>query len=210
MEIIKSIETIRSRIKIRFESGWEVWLNKNCVPPFPLLEGFSVNRESFLKFILLHQYPSALNTAVAMLARRSCSQKEITNRLHFHHYDEEVISLVICKLNKEKLLNDEDFTSQWVQSRMKKYGASRIKQELRLKGIDTETASAALEELYSEDEQFENAVAFAKRKIKSIPAEKGRGNIFQTVTGMLIRKGFSWDIAKKAVNHVLSLSDPEQ
>ena len=93
---------------------------------------------------------------------------------------------------------------------MKKYGASRIKQELRLKGIDTETASAALEELYSEDEQFENAVSFAKRKIKSIPAEKGRGNIFQTVTGMLIRKGFSWDIAKKAVNHVLSLSDPEQ
>ncbi len=210
MEIIKSSETIRGRIKICFESGWEVWLNKNSVPPFPLLEGSPVNRESFLKYILLHQYPSALNTAVAMLARRSCSQKEIEDRLYYHHYDEEVVSLVVCKLNKEKLLNDEDFTSQWVQSRMKKYGASRIKQELRLKGIDTDTASAALEELYSEDEQFENAVALAKRKIKSIPVEKERGKIFQSVTGMLIRKGFSWDMAKKAVNHALSLTDPEE
>ena len=51
MEIIRSVETIRGKIRISFESGWQVWLRRNEDPGFPLAEGTAVDRESFLAYI---------------------------------------------------------------------------------------------------------------------------------------------------------------
>ena len=54
MEIILSVETVRGKTKISFESGWQVWLRRDDIPDFPLKEGTAVDRECFLKHIRLH------------------------------------------------------------------------------------------------------------------------------------------------------------
>ena len=141
MEIIRSVETIRGKIRITFESSWQVWLRRNEDPGFPLTEGTAVDRESFLAYIRIHQYPPALDHAVRMLAERSCSRREIERKLTLARFDPDVTDLVLFKLEKENLLNDREFAMQWVHSRSQKYGASRIRQELRTKGIDEDIAS---------------------------------------------------------------------
>ena len=77
MEVIRSIEYIRGKKLITFESGWKVWLKKDAELPFQLTEGFEIDRKDFEKAVLLCQYPDALNRAVAFLAVRSRSRKEI-------------------------------------------------------------------------------------------------------------------------------------
>ncbi len=201
MEVIRNVDFIRGKLKISFESGWEVWLNRNTMLPFPAAEGTEVDRESFERFILLQQYPQALEKAVSLLAERARSRKEIEDRLHFAHYDREVISLILYKLEKENLLDDQEFSRQWVQSRVKKYGSARITRELQMKGLDRETAESALEE-YSEEDELRSAALLAEKKIRSMRSETDRKVLFRRVTGMLVRRGYSWEIARKAFDLV--------
>ena len=202
MEIIQSVETVRGKVRITFESGWTVWLNRNEQPGFSLSEGTVVDKNIFEKYILLHQYPSALERAVRMLSERACSKKEIEKRLFSARYDKNVIELVLYKLEKEKLLDDLDFAEQWVQSRSKKYGSSRIYRELRIKGVDADTAESVLE-CISEEEQAEHAVQLAEKKIRSLRDSCDSVKLKQRVVGSLIRRGYSWEIASKAYETAL-------
>ena len=197
MEIIRCVEEIRGRKRITFESGWQVWLLKRCETPFSLEEGAEIDGEAFRKHILLSQYPSALDRAIALLAQRPHSKDEIRVRLENACYDPEVISLVLYKLEKENLVDDTDFAFQWVESRVKKYGTARIRRELRLKGIDPETAEKALTSA-TEEEQLEHAVEFAARKLRSLRDPADRRKSFQSVTAALVRRGYSWETARKA------------
>ncbi len=209
LEIIKQVETIRGKIKILFESGWQVWLEQGRLPGFPLAEGTEVDRETLEKFLLLQQYPAALEKAVSMLALRPCSKSEIERKLKNMHFDPAVTELVVYKLEKEKLVDDLEFTEQWINSRIKKYGAARIYQELIQKGIDHDTARQALNSM-PDEEQLEHAVLFARKKVSQRQKDTDRKKLFRQVTGMLVRKGYSWEIAKKAFDTVVGdLSEPE-
>ena len=202
MEIIRSVETIRGQIRITFESGWQVWLRRNEDPGFPLTEGTAVDRESFLAYIRIHQYPPALDRAVRMLAERSCSRREIERKLTLARFDPDVTDLVLFKLEKENLLNDREFAMQWVHSRSRKYGASRIRQELRTKGIDGDIASEILEDL-SEEDQLRQAVALAVKKIRSLQPSCEEKKWKQRITSFLVRRGYSWDLALKAFEEAM-------
>ena len=202
MEIIRSVETIRGKIRITFESSWQVWLRRNEDPGFPLTEGTAVDRESFLAYIRIHQYPPALDHAVRMLAERSCSRREIERKLTLARFDPDVTDLVLFKLEKENLLNDREFAMQWVHSRSRKYGASRIRQELRTKGIDEDIASEILEDL-SEEDQLRQAVALAVKKIRSLQPSCEEKKWKQRITSFLVRRGYSWDLALKAFEEAM-------
>ena len=77
VEVIRSIEQIRGRKKIIFESGFVLWVRKGSNLPFSPDIGSEVEETDLERFILADQYPSALERAVSMLAERARSQKEI-------------------------------------------------------------------------------------------------------------------------------------
>ena len=202
MEMICSVEQSLGKLIITFESGWSVWLRQEDIPPFPLAAGTEVDREAFEKFILLRQYPKALDRAVRMLALRSYSRKEIECRLTSAHFDESVIKLVLFKLEKESLLDDRSFAEQWVYSRSGKYGPSRIYRELRMKGIDHETAESVLN-TYSEEDQSKQAVTFAMKKIHSLQNSCEPFRMKQRVLSALVRRGYAWKVAADAYEEAL-------
>ena len=197
MEVIQSVELIRGKRKITFFSGWTVWLKQSDIPSFPLTEGTEVERNSFEKFIQIHQYPNALDRAVKCLAERPRSRKEIECRLNAAHFDASVTELVLYKLEMENLLDDREFAEQWALSRSRKYGASRIRSELKNKGIDPEAIEAAMNNCY-EDDQMDRAEAFAMKKISSMHDSCDPHRMKQRILSALVRRGYSWDIAAKA------------
>ena len=209
MEIIKNAEVIRGKTKIVFESGWTVWLDRCWKPGFSLDPGTAVERADFEKFLLLHQYPSALNDAVTLLAVRNRSRLEIRQSLLRRKYDHAVIEMVLFKLEKEKLLNDEEFSAQWVQARMSKYGPIRIARELRMKGIDRDMTGSAIQEVLTEDQELENAVLLAMKKLRTEKTDAEEIKRFQRITSFLVRRGYSWEIARKAYEMALERNQGE-
>ena len=200
MEVIKQVDTVRGKVKILFESGWQVWLPADRLPEF--YPGEEIDRDKFEKYILLQQYPAAIEKAVSMLAARSCSRAEIEKKLNYHHFDSAVTELVIYKLEKENILNDLDFTEQWIQSRIKRYGKDRIFRELIYKGVDYDMAREALNSI-TDEEQLQHAVLLARKKASAGKNITDRRKLFRQITEMLLRKGYTWETAKKAYNIVI-------
>ena len=199
LEVIQNVEYVRGKTVITFESGWRVWLNKEPVPEFPLEKNVQIEHEQFEKFVVVNQYPAALEKAVTMLAMRDRSIKEIYEILQKFHFEPGVIKLAVFKLEKEGLLDDQKFSIQWVQNRIQKYGPSRIARELHIKGIDNETSAKAFESC-NEEEQLQAAVSTALKKIKQTLGKEDRITMYRKITAMLVRRGYSWETAKKAFN----------
>ena len=199
MVTIQTISFVRSSACLTLDDNQKIWLSRSDFQESGWYEGLSVEKEAFDRFVQLHQYPRALNQAVSILACRPCSKGEISRNLDQHHYTNVVIELVIYKLEKENLLDDQDFSELWVQNRIGKYGVRRIRQELRHKGIPEETADEALSRV-SDEQQLKNATVLAEKAwLKTKSGEDPRKSR-QKIIASLVRKGYSWDIATQAVD----------
>ena len=189
---------VRSCSYIQLDTGEKIWLNRSDLNEGGFSEGQEVDEPSFQQFVLLHQYPRALNLAVSMLARRPCSKGEIHSRLLHRRFTGEVADLVVCKLEKEKLLDDEDFCEQWIRFRISgHYGPSAIRRELLMKGIPSGMIESVFERLQISDVQ-EHALVLAQKAWKRIRPGEDIRKSRQKVIASVVRKGFSWDTAKSA------------
>ncbi len=198
MVIIEEITPLRTGVQIRLDSGRTVRLTRKDAEEGGFREGMSLPDEAFDQFVRLHQYPRALNQAVAMLARRPCSRHEIESRLRRTRYEEEIVELVLYKLEKERLLNDAEFADSWVQYRAGgRYGERRILQELKQKGVADDVAREAVGKLEASD-SLDNAVHLAEKALQRSKPGENKWTVRNRVLAALVRKGYSWDTAAKA------------
>lgn len=140
------------------------------------------------------------------LAIRNRSEKEIRDYLAKKQASSEIIEAIIKKLYEQKFLNDETFARAWVKSRanFKPRGKRVLVMELKQKGIEKELIQKILEE---ENEEIPDELTQAKSIIgKRIQKMEGspRQEIYNKVGAFLARRGFGWDIIKKAIDESLS------
>ena len=195
---INSIELKQRTALLVLDNGEKLTVTKADLSESGFKVGDTVEKEVFSGFIRKCQYPGAINMAVRMLAGRACSTGEIMQKLRYHHYSEDVIDMVMLKLKKENLLDDRDFSDQWVRYRVGcKYGSRRIIQELKRKGVQDDTVYEAIGKL-SYEQELDSASDIARKGwIKRKPGENA-AKTRQRVISALIRKGYSWDISKRA------------
>ncbi len=207
MDRVSALNVSGNKVRVTFESGRVYTLRKKDLLDFPLRENDPVDEKAFHQFVLLHQYPDALNAAVEMLARRACSRKEIADKLAARGCCEEVSSLVLYKLEKENLLNDQDFSEQWTRYRSGgNYGPAKIYRELRMKGVDEETAREAVSSVDDEGQAQRAFDLACKAARKCKPGEDPRKSR-QRVLRALVSRGFDWDVAREAVGKAFSSDD---
>ena len=77
MELIRDIVKERSRCCIILDQGEKYWLLASDLSEGSYAPGQEVDEEELSRFVLIRQYPRALNEAVSMLARRPCGKGEI-------------------------------------------------------------------------------------------------------------------------------------
>lgn len=104
---------------------------------------------------------------------------------------EKVRSRVISRLERQKLLSDEDFARWWVENRMRsgKKGWIAVRSELQAKGIDRDVI-AALEPDPSGE------LTRARRLYRKLCAE---GVVREKCLRRLLSRGFSWDTIRQVV-----------
>ncbi len=176
----------------------------------PLHQGEPLDIEEYDSWLMVRQYRHALDRSVAYLASHARSRREIEQKLLQCGYRPCTVEMVLYKLEKEKLLNDADFAQQWVTARStRKLGRERIVRELRQKGVSAEEAEEALETLTEED-QLSAAVALAQKAASRAKPGEDRLKLVQRITGMLIRRGFGWDIAHEAIAQTLDSASMDE
>lgn len=91
--------------------------------------------------------------ALQLLTRRDYSRAELKSKLAADAESEEELDHVLTTLQSERLLSDERYAAQRVVARGSRYGNTRLKQELRQKGVTDEDIETALPEAGDETER---------------------------------------------------------
>ena len=203
MDMITAITRERGRLRVTINDDSEVLVPLSLFRERPLTVGEPIDMEEYDQWLLLRQYRHALDRAVAFLAGRARSRREMEERLLRSGYRPCTVEMVLYKLEKEGLLDDADFARQWVDARSaRRMGRGRIAQELRRKGVSAREAEEALEGL-SEEEQLEGAIVLVEKAMTRTPSGEDPRKTAARITAMLARRGYDYDTAREAISRVM-------
>lgn len=144
----------------------------------------------------------AKDYAFLLLKFRLRSEKEIYGRLRKKKFEEKVIKETLAFLKDKRFIDDNYFAKVWIESRIKKpLGLRRLKQELKIKGIDKEIIDSQIEQIKKDYSEEDIVTEIAKRrlqKLKGIEPRKAKRRIL----GYLLRRGFSPDIVMDVISQL--------
>lgn len=204
MDVITGIRKERGRFRVTVNEAEDVLVPFSLFRERPLQEGQPLDLEEYDNWLMVRQYRAALDRSVGYLAARARSRREIEQKLLQVGYRPCTVEMVLYKLERERLLDDADFARQWVESRVHhNLGRSRIAQELRRKGVSADDAEEALSSIGAED-QLAGAVALAEKAAARIKPGEDVRKAQNRIAAMLARRGYGWDIAKEALEHVMA------
>lgn len=211
LDVVKEINEKRHSAVIVMESGEQFWLTWTQLQEREAFAvGMEVDTDELRQWLLPRQYPMALNDAVGLLAQRARASGEIRQKLRRKLYMEDTIEMVIYKLEKERLMDDEGFARDWAASRARcQIGRSRIMRELRMKGIPQEMAENALAEL-DEEEGDEAAVALARKLLRRYSGETDERKSMQKMLAAMARRGYGYEDSREAIERAIRSNEDEE
>ena len=198
---LTGVRRIHGRALLTLSNGETLSMPRAMLKERPYRSGMPFDREGFHAFLRECAYPFAMEKAVALLASRARTEKEIADALRQNAYPEQTVARVMARLHEAGYLDDEDFAGQWAASRASKgLGARRIRMELRQKGVDPDTIESALSSVDAED-QMDGALKAARKAARgkelSQPSER------QKVLAALARRGYDFSTARAALAQLM-------
>lgn len=143
--------------------------------------------------------------AIRFIALRPRTEKELRDYLlRKAGEDKEHIALELLKVFKEEgVVDDMAFITWWVEQRsyFKPKGRRVLERELSAKGISRLTITTYFEDNTLDEESL--AIDALKKKFRlfaSLPAKKQ----YEKSIRFLLSRGFSWDVAKKAFEQIVT------
>ena len=142
----------------------------------------------------------ARRLAIKYLVYRDRSRNEMACYLSEKGFSAGIVDEILSFLLENNYINDERFAMQFGKSRIenKKIGKLLLKQELRIKGIESQTIENSLYLLYKEYNEKEIAIACAKKKLPSYSSNSTE-KVMARLARFLQRKGFPSDIVYEVV-----------
>ena len=131
--------------------------------------------------------------ALRLLARREHTRQELEQKLSPHAAASEDLQGLIAGLTQKNHLSEERFAEERARTLSRKYGAARIRQDLKAKGVSAELISR----FTSSDDELQKARKILERKYRTPAAtreEKARRMRF------LQSRGFSSEIIFKLLS----------
>lgn len=131
------------------------------------------------------------------------SRAQLEQALRKKDCPDEIAAAVLDRMEEVGLVDDTAYAGMLVRSQQAGRGLARraLAQELRRKGVDDETAQAALDEVDPHDEE-DRARALVAKKMRSM---SGLAPLVQTrrLAGLLARKGYPSDVSMRIVREAV-------
>ncbi len=163
------------------------------IPPdiqhrYHLTEGMELSEEETQKLMHECRVHQAGEKAVAFLASREHSRRELEQKLAQRGFSPEEIAPALGSLEKRGLQSDRRFAEQWVRSRAERMaeGPVKLAAGLQARGIEQSLAQEVTDAVISECGRI-NMLNRAYEKL--LPKSRG---IRERLIASLVRKGFSY------------------
>lgn len=193
----------RKRVNIFIDEKFAFGLDLETLAKYNLQINQEISQKKIEEIIKEEELLKVYDKALRFLSFRPRSEKEVKDYLRKKNIGEETQKMVIGKLKKTKLLDDEQFAVWWIEQRttFRPSGKRLLEYELRKKGISKEIIEEIAPQ-FSSSFEFEGALKAARKKLSSyqkLPSLEFR----QKMTAFLARRGFSWEVIKEVIDEVL-------
>lgn len=161
--------------------------------------GQTLTNEELAELARAEALEDARERALRFLEPRPRSSTEVKQHLFKKKIATDVIEQTITRLTEAGLLDDAAFAKYWVENRetFRPRAGRALKFELKRKGVSDANIGDALGEIDESESAYRAAENRAKRW-----SELERREFFEKLTAFLVRRGFSYDIAKQAAKRL--------
>lgn len=192
---------------LTLSDGTELRMPHGMFEQSPWRIGRPITLAAFEAWMAENEYKFCMERAGHALSARNRTEKELGDTLRQAGFRNGCVDRVLARLREVGYVDDTAFTSAWIKHRTAGgYGENRIRQELRMKGIDEETIREALDAQPEEEPKnaaYEAAVKAARGK--DLSSYKDR----QKVKAALARRGFDFDSIDEALRMLARQADDE-
>lgn len=150
------------------------------------------------------------DAAVRALMRRAYSVYEMKQMLGRRTEDDKLLSNVMDRLKRAKMIDDERFAKQFARQRtdIRRQGKFRIARDLRARGVPDRHIEAALAEAANETDESTIVRQRLERKLRSFRGEIN-ANKMASMYRSLLRAGFSADVVRRELKAITREDVPE-
>ncbi len=195
----------KKRYSIYINGEYYIGISEDVLVRHSLGKGMKVTSHDLQNIVYDEEQSSANNYSLRLLSFRNRSEREIINKMKEKEYNEETIKNTISFLKQYKYIDDENFASDYVKSKMRtqKLGKIRLKQELLKKGVSKDIISTTIDELSDSDQQCQAALELATKKLQTTYKNDDTKSQYRKLGAFLQRKGFEYEIISKVLSELV-------
>ena len=196
MAIITKIEEQKNkkRVNVFVDDAFFCGLNKETAVVFRLKVDKEIDESVLKAAIFESEVKSAFEKGLDYIASRMHSKKELFEKLLKKGFEKEVIEKAIEKMQEYHYVDDFLFAKQFIEQN-KKLSKKMIENKLKQKGVLSEIIND-LQSNCDEQQEIELCIGYVQKYVKSKDMQKDGAK--QKLYASLARKGFSFDVIKKA------------
>lgn len=205
--IIKEIKKKPSVVIVTFSNGEKIKLSHSSYVEFRLYEGKEIDEEELHSLLSYEKEGEFYDYALRLLGRENYTVSSMKEKLEGKGASKAQTDSIVKRLEEADLLNDERFARIYVDdiASLRCLGKNKVLSELRSKGIKDEILSSLCFDEAKEQERAASAVAMLNRKYAKSSNEAKKSKAIAA----LLSRGFSYEVASKAVEENLAKNDAE-
>ena len=171
-------------------------LNEFCIYKNRLTVGAEINNDTLNKIQCESMGDVAFTLSLDLLSTTLKTTKQMEEYLQKKGFLPLVIEQVLQKLCDYGYLNDRFFAECFVQQKSHSVGKFKIKNELKLKGIDNQILDEVLQNVTDQDDVILGLAQKFLKKRELTP------DTFNKLCRHLCSKGFGWDEINRVVSKI--------
>lgn len=184
-----------TRYQIEVDGTYWAILDVEIIADFHLKQGMEINEELQAKIQRAADYRRGKERALYLLGYRDHCRKDLVDKLS-KNIDRDLAEEIADKMEELGFLNDRKYAEKLARHLIlvKKRGERRALQEMVLKGIDRETAVAAISLVEPDENLLQELIR--RKYLRYLGDEKGRNKVIAA----LIRLGHDYGDVVQAVD----------
>ena len=190
-------ERNKERVSVYIDGEFAFGLT--MIEALKLRKGQQLSETEIARLQALDEIEVAHEAALNFLSYRPRSTHEVRRRLEERKFSPQAVEKALERLQNAGLLDDEAFSSYWIENR-EQFGPRSIRalrQELRQKGVPDSIIAAALDGLDEEDAAY-RAASHQARHLTGLDRQAFR----KKVGDFLTRRGFSYAVSRDVTNRL--------
>ena len=187
-----------SRVNLYLDDKFYCGLNMDVCIKYGLKKDKDIDQETIDGYIIESEKITAYNKVIKYLKSSLKTRKQLREYLNKKEYNAVTIDYVLDKLVEYGYINDEYYASSYINTYKNKYGNSRLRTNLLVKGVSKDIIDKCLEDVSKED-MVDSLEKVAAKYLKNKTIDK---DVLIKLSRFLAYRGYDFDQINSYVNTI--------